>query len=160
MNTIHSLLVASMLSIVVPACGGTPSTEDAPASSSSEALSGVTGPAFYVDGVLYRTVGTPTDFPLSAPDDSFETIWAFGGVQAHNVALAGPGQPGFKGGRWMVHGLSFTNYATALARHDMDGSGDFDSDEEVTAALASGDATDIGLLKAFECPVIPVAQNP
>src|SRR5678809_274988 len=70
----------------------------------SQAL--VTPPAFYVDGELYRTVGTPTDLPLSAPDDSFDVIYAFGGVQK-NVAETAPGQPGFNGGRWMVHGLSF-----------------------------------------------------
>ena len=36
---------------------------------------GVTGPAFYVDGVLYRTVNTPTDLSgTGAPAHSFDTI--------------------------------------------------------------------------------------
>ena len=54
---------------------------------------GVTVPSIYVNGVLYRTVGTPTDFSnTGAPDSSFETIYDFGGVQP-NVAEAAPGDP-------------------------------------------------------------------
>ena len=38
---------------------------------------GVSGPAFYVDGVLYRTVATPTDLSgTGAPAHSFDTIYA------------------------------------------------------------------------------------
>src|SRR5215208_7198223 len=77
------------------------------------AMGGVTEPSLYVDGSLYRTVGTPTDLSnTGAPDSSFETIWDFGGAQP-NVVEAGPGQPGFRGGRWQVRTLSFnTSYAT------------------------------------------------
>jgi hypothetical protein len=117
---------------------------------------GVTGPSFYVDGQLYRTVGTPTDFlRTGAPDASFDTIYEFFGLQP-NVATAAPGDPGFNGGRWRVHGLQFTNYAAALAQFDANSSGAFDSDEEVRAALAAGAVIDIGLIKSFECPVIRV----
>ena len=57
---------------------------------------GVTGPAIYVDGQLYRTVGTPTDFShTGAPDSSFDTIYDFGGLQP-NVATAAPGRPGLQ----------------------------------------------------------------
>ncbi len=123
------------------------------------AKAGVSGPAFYVDGELYRTVGTPTDLSRTgAPAHSFATIYQFFGLQP-NVATAAPGDPGFNGGRWMVHGLSFANHATAVAAHDANGSGDLDSDEEVAAALASGAATDIGIVKMFECPVIPVPKS-
>src|ERR687891_252860 len=70
---------------------------------------GVTGPAFYVDGQLYRTVNTPTDLSSTGgPDDSFDTIYDFGGMQP-NVATAAPGDRGYNGGRWRVHGPSFTN---------------------------------------------------
>ena len=77
---------------------------------------GVTGPAFYVDGTLYRTVGTPTDLSgTGGPASSFDTIYDFGGAQP-NVATAAPGDPGFNGGRWRVHGLSFpSGYSAALA---------------------------------------------
>jgi hypothetical protein len=118
---------------------------------------GVTGPAFYVDGVLYRTVNTPTDLSQTgAPASSFDTIYDFGGVQPFNVATAAPGDPGFNGGRWQVHGLQFADYDAALAAFDANHSGDFDSDEEVAAALAAGAATDVGVVKSFECPVIQI----
>ena len=117
---------------------------------------GVTGPAFYVDGQLYRTVNTPTDLShTGAPSSSFDTIYDFGGLQP-NVATAAPGDPGFNGGRWRVHALSFPDYAAAVQQFDTNGSGNFDSDEEVAAALAAGAAIDTGIVKSFECPVIHV----
>ena len=125
------------------------------------AAQGVSGPAFYVDGVRYRTVGTPTDFSTTgAPAHSFDTIYEFFGLQP-NVATAAPGDPGFNGGRWMVHGLSFSNYVGALADNavDLNRNDVLDSDEEVRAAIAGGYATDTGIVKLFECPVIPVPRN-
>jgi hypothetical protein len=119
-----------------------------------------TGPAFYVDGVLYRTVGTPTDFSgAGAPESSFDVIYSFRGAQRYNVSTVGPGTPGYNGGRWRVHAVSFANYDAALAKHDANDSGDFDSDEEVKAALAAGDAVDTGIIKTFECPVIPLPKS-
>ena len=126
------------------------------ASSAVAGSGGVTGPAIYVNGQLYRTVNTPTDFSTTgAPDSSFVTIYDFGGLQL-NVATAAPGDPGYNGGRWRVHALSFTNYAAAIAQLDTNGSGNFDSASEVNAALAAGAATDLGVVKSFECPVIHV----
>jgi hypothetical protein len=127
------------------------------------ALAGVTGPAIYVDGQLYRTVGTPTDFSnTGAPDSSFETIYMLPGA-AHSVAVAAPGDPGFRGGRWQVHLIAYhTNLATTIAAHDSNGSGDLDSAAEIQAALADsgpGGATDEGVVKLFECPVIPVPHG-
>jgi hypothetical protein len=116
---------------------------------------GVTGPAFYVDGSLYRTVATPTDLPASAPAHSFDTIYDLGGLQP-NVAEAAPGDRDYNGGRWMVHAIAFADYAAALAAFDADGSGAFDSAEEVEAALAAGAATDLGVVKRFVCPAIPL----
>jgi hypothetical protein len=46
-----------------------------------------------------------------------------------------------------------------LPLQGLDGSGDLDSDEEVATALAGGAATDIGVIKSFECPVIPLPQS-
>jgi hypothetical protein len=116
---------------------------------------GVSGPAFYIDGELYRTVGTPTDLThTGAPADSFDTLYQFSGAQAHNVVTAAPGDPGFNGGRWRVEVLNFTtSYEDALAKHDSNASGDFDSNEEVEAAIAAGDAT-TSEGPSFECPVI------
>ena len=117
---------------------------------------GVTGPAFYVNGQLYRTVNTPTDLSnTGAPDQSFDTIYDFGGLQP-NVATAAPGDPGYNGGRWRVHALLFPNYTAAVSQFDTNDSGDFDSASEVQAALVAGAAIDTGVVKSFECPVIKV----
>src|SRR3954447_2400141 len=116
---------------------------------------GVSGPAFYVDGVLYRTVATPTDLTnTGAPDHSFDTIYNFGGLQ-RNVATAAPGYPGFNGGRWQVHALAFPHgYAAAVTADDANGSGDLDTTAEVNAALADGNAVDTGIVRMFVCTVV------
>jgi hypothetical protein len=123
---------------------------------------GVTGPAFYVDGEAYRTVGTPTDLSKTgAPAHSFDTIYDFGGAQPLNVAAAAPGDRDYNGGRWMVHAIAFnTSWAATVAAHDANGSGDLDSDAEVLAALADAGpagATDGGVVKQFVCPAIKLA---
>lgn len=123
---------------------------------------GVTGPAFYVDGTIYRTVGTPTDLSKTgAPSHSFDTIYDFGGAQPLNVAAAAPGDRDYNGGRWMVHAITFnTSWATTVAAYDANGSGDLDSDAEVLAALAdagAAGATDAGVVKQFVCPAIKLA---
>jgi hypothetical protein len=116
---------------------------------------GVTGPAFYVDGQLYRTVNTPTDLPATAPDSSFDVIYEFFGLQP-NVAEAAPGDRDYNGGRWLVHALAFADYRDAVAAFDANGSGNFDSAEEVEAAIGAGAATDLGVVKRFVCPAIPL----
>ena len=124
------------------------------------ASAGVGGPAFYVDGALYRTVGTPTDFSgTGAPDHSTDVIYEFSGLQP-NVADAAPGDRDYNGGRWQVHLLAFpVGYAQALADGDLDGDGVFDSAEEVASALDAGSATDEGVVKQFECPAIPLPRR-
>jgi hypothetical protein len=127
----------------------------------SPASAGVSGPAFYVDGVVYRTVGTPTDFDnTGAPAHSFDTIYEFNGLQL-NVATAAPGDRDYNGGRWMVHLLEFSNYAGALADPtvDLNGNDVLDSDAEVEAAIDEGYATDVGVVKTFECPVVKMPQG-
>jgi hypothetical protein len=126
----------------------------------AQGAGGVTGPAFYVDGQLYRTVNTPTDLSgTGAPAQSFDTIYALAG-QPFNVATAAPGDRGYNGGRWMVHAIAYnTSWAATVAAHDANGSGDLDSTAEVLAALAdpgAGGATDTGVVKQFVCPVIKI----
>jgi hypothetical protein len=112
--------------------------------------------SFYVDGTLYRTVGTPTDLSKTgAPESSFDTIYQFFGAQEFNVATAAPGDQDYNGGRWRVHGLEFADYAAAAAA-DGGTNGVFDDDAEVLAALNAGAAVDLGIVKSFECPVIPL----
>jgi hypothetical protein len=119
---------------------------------------GVTGPAFYVDGELYRTVGTPTDLSdTGAPSHSFDTIYAIDGQP--NVATAAPGDQGYNGGRWMVLPVTIDDYHAALAAADANGSGDIDSDEELEAAVDVGLASIGDTVASFVCPVIPVPSR-
>jgi len=127
------------------------------------AYAGVAGPAFYVNGTAYRTVGTPTDLTRTgAPAHSFDTIYDFGGAQL-NVATAAPGDAGYNGGRWMVHALGWhTSYQATVAAHDADGDGVLDTNAEVWGALADpgpGGADDLGVVKRFVCPVIPFPKG-
>jgi hypothetical protein len=127
---------------------------------SGVARAGVGGPAFYVNGVLYRTVATPTDLSgTGAPESAFDTIYDFGGAQL-NVATAAPGDAGYNGGRWRVHVLGWnTDYSTTLAAHDENDDGVIDTNAEIWSALADpgpGGASDIGVVKSFVCPAIPL----
>ena len=115
--------------------------------------------SFYVDGTLYRTVGTPTDLSnTGAPDSSFDTIYQFFGAQQFNVATSAPGDQDYNGGRWRVHGLEFADCDAAAAAY-AGSNGVFDDDAEVLAALNAGAAVDIGIVKSFECPVIPLGGH-
>jgi len=127
-SAIAALSVALSLAAATVSAGGPPSL------------------SFYVDGIRYRTVGTPTDFTgTGAPASSFETIYALGPGLV-NVAEAGPGQPGFRGGRWMVVPVTWNTTPTQLT-----------SNEQVEEYAANGWIT-IGAtpVKEFECPVIRV----
>src|SRR5918995_430263 len=136
---VRALLIAALLALVLT---GTALANGA---------GGVTGPAFYVNGDVYRTVNTPTDLSnTGAPLHSFDTIYDLGGVQL-NVAEAAPGMKGYNGGRWMVHAVAFnTSWAATVAAHDANGSGNLDSAAEIRSALADpgpGGATDLGVVK-------------
>jgi hypothetical protein len=122
------------------------------------ALAGVgpPAPAFFVNGVVYRTVGTPTDLTeTGAPDHSFDTIYEFFGAQM-NVATVAPGDAAYNGGRWIVQGLDWnTSYADAVAQHG--GSNEvIDTNAEIAAVLADPDAGGATTFEVtrFVCPVI------
>ncbi len=121
---------------------------------------GVGGPAFYVNGTVYRTVGTPTDVSgTGAPAQSWDTIYEFFGAQL-NVATAAPGDAGYNGGRWQVQRLDWNStYGDAVAEHG-GANGVIDTNAEIAAVLTddgAGGATDIGVIKSFVCPVIKLA---
>ncbi|WP_323102350.1 hypothetical protein [Intrasporangium sp. YIM S08009] len=126
------------------------------------ASAGVSGPAFYVDHVLYRTVATPTDLSgTGAPESSYDTIYSFGALQ-RSVATSAPGYRDFNGGRWAVHAVTAPHgYAAAVASGDLDGNGVIDATNEVVAALTAGDLVDTGVVKRFVCTVnrVPASQS-
>ena len=127
----------------------------------TSADAGVSGPAVYVDHVLYRTVATPTDLSgTGAPERSYDTIYSFGSLQ-RSAATSAPGYRDYNGGRWAVHDVSAPNgYAAALASGDLDGDGVIDATDEVQAAMASGDLVDNGVVRRFVCTVnkVPAGQ--
>jgi hypothetical protein len=130
------------------------------AAGAASASAGVSGPAFFVDHVLYRTVATPTDLSgTGAPEQSFDTIYSFGSLQ-RSVATAAPGYRDFNGGRWAVHALDAPNgYAAVLTSGDLDGNGVIDATDEVRAALTSGDLVDTGVARWFVCTVNKVPNG-
>ena len=130
------------------------------AAGSAAQAGGVSGPAFYVDHELYRTVATPTDLSgTGAPAGAWDTIYSFGGVQ-RSVATAAPGDVGYNGGRWQVHAVSLTgSYADALAEGDLDGNGVLDATDEVQAAIDGGALVDAGVVRYFVCTVNPLPRS-
>ena len=140
-------LAVSILAVPALTFGGLAATAPAHA--------GVSGPAFWIDGTLYRTVATPTDLSgTGAPESTYDAIYSFGGAQ-QNVAEAKPGDTDFNGGRWAVHELAFPQgYAAALESGDANGNGAIDSTSELELAFADGTAADTGtILRRFVCTV-------
>lgn len=126
------------------------------AGTSSAALAeGISGPAFYVDHTLYRTVATPTDLSgTGAPDQSWDTIYSFAGGLQRSVATAAPGDTDYNGGRWQAHSVSPAgSYDAVLAAGDLDHDGVLDSSDEIDAAIASGALVDNGVVRYFVCTV-------
>jgi hypothetical protein len=80
----------------------------------SVAAGGPPKPGFYIDGVLYATVGTPTDFSnTGAPGFTYDKIYALGSG-LRNVAEAKPGDRDFNGGRWMVFPVTWNTTPVQL----------------------------------------------
>lgn len=119
---------------------------------SAVAAGGPPSLAFYVDGVRYRTVGTPTDFSgTGAPASSYDRIFILGDGLA-GVAEAKPGDADFNGGRWMVLPVVWAPGITPVQ---------LTSAEAVEAYAAAGMLTIAAApVKLFECPVIPVGGRP
>jgi hypothetical protein len=114
--------------------------------------------AIWVDGLLYGTVLTPTDLPQKG---KFNKIYNFdnsGLMGQRAVADAKPGDKDYRGGRWEVYLVTFTE--AGIAVHDPDGDGvvnfELMSDAEVLHhAMDLGHLVISGPVKWFVCPVIP-----
>jgi hypothetical protein len=114
----------------------------------SVAAGGPPAVGFYVDGALYRTIGTPTDLSgTGAPRHSFDVIYALGGNLV-NVAEAKPGDRDYNGGRWLVTEVIWHTAPVQLT-----------SAEQVLAADAAGDLSIGGVIRSFECPVIKMPRG-
>ncbi|WP_400997364.1 hypothetical protein [Agromyces sp. GXQ0307] len=155
MHTTRIRTVAGTVVAAALAVGGV--LVAAPAANAAD----VTGPAFWADGELYRTVGTPTDFSgTGAPASSFQPLYAFPADTQANVTPSAPGDPGFRGGRWAITEVLLPNgYGAALASGDLDDDGVLDSADELWAAADAGDLVVGEITRYFECPVIPVPRG-
>lgn len=123
-----SLLAAALLAVAV---------------AGTAAAGGPPNPGFYIDGTLYATVGTPTDFSTTgAPTDTYDNIYALGNGLM-NVADAKQGDRDFNGGRWLVFPVTWNVTPYQIT-----------SDADLFAAEAAGELT-VGTepVKAFFCSV-------
>jgi hypothetical protein len=86
-------LLLSLVSIVAAAVLA------APATTAGNSL-GPPGTTIYAFDQAYRTISTPTSLPDRGP---FDTIYVFPDCPScASVSEAGPGHPGYNGGRWNV----------------------------------------------------------
>jgi hypothetical protein len=97
----------------------------------------------YLDGEVFGTTVPPSALPQGGNDPLFSVT---NGVEGQlGIAGVGPGQPGYNGGAWAVHRVTFNMGVTPYL---------LTSDEDVMAALAAGDVTVTRDPSAdFRCPV-------
>lgn len=113
--------------------------------------------AIWAEDRIFSTILTPATFK-NPPPHSTDVLFNFDGSGLsgqRSVAEAAPG-PGFNGGRWHVHAVTFTEAGMMLHDADDDGMVDF----ELTNAEDVLDAADMGLVTIadtgifFECPLL------
>ena len=80
------------------------------------------------------------------PTQSMDLIFVFPGTNLIPVAEASPGDPQYNGGRWEVHAVTFTGIAPEQ----------FTNDETLWYHYGLGHLSISGVLRTFECPLIPV----
>ena len=104
--------------------------------------------AFYVDGNIYRTVGTPSNFfGTGAPTSTYDALYVVPGQLA--VAASAPGDTDYNGGRWLRYQTSWT--IDEVDRYPLY------SEEDVLDAYHAGDLSITWTPDAsFLCPVIPI----
>ena len=98
----------------------------------------------YADDRLWASIGLG-DFK-GGPEQSFDKIYVFPGTDLVPLADAGPGNPDYSGGRWEVHAVTFTGASPTQ----------FTNDEDLWAAASMGHVSVSGVVKYFECPLLPL----
>ena len=106
---------------------------------------GPPGNLIYAHDRLYTGVNTPTDLPEQG---KFNAIYPLG-PGLHAVSEAAPGDRDYRGGRWEVRPVTFMTIAPRQ----------FTNAEDIVAAAARGEISIGGVVKRFECPLIPINPN-
>ena len=96
----------------------------------------------YANDELFTGVNAPRDLPN---EGRFDTIYVLGSGLA-SVADAGPGDPGYNGGRWEVRFVTWTGMAPTQ----------FTNADQVAAAAAAGQIQIGDVARRFECPLVPM----
>ena len=99
----------------------------------------------YAHDRLYTGVNAPTDLPERG---FFNTIYPLG-PGLHAVSEAAPGDRDYRGGRWEVRPVTFLTIAPRQ----------FTNAEDIVAAASRGEIQIGGVVKRFECPLIPINPN-
>jgi len=106
---------------------------------------GPPGGTIYAHDVAYRTIGTPTALPESAPDHTFDILYQLPdcvpdvGTKCAAVSVSAPGDADYNGGRWIVvEALGITEQVTNA--------------EDVVAMATGFNYPGVSL----ECPLIPL----
>jgi hypothetical protein len=101
---------------------------------------GPPGGAIYANDVLFETIGTPTELQDRG---QFNTLYNLGGDLA-SVSDAGPGDPGYRGGRWEVRQVTFVTIDPTQ----------FTNEQQILDAEAAGQIEISDVVQRFECPLI------
>ena len=102
--------------------------------------------AIYAHDELYTGVNAPNDLP---DQGRFNAIYPFPGTGLHAVSEAAPGDANYVGGRWEVHLVTFVSISPRQ----------FTNAEDLLAAAGRGEISIGGVVKRFECPLIPLNGN-
>ena len=108
--------------------------------SAANAQLGPPGGAIYANDVLFETIGTPTEL---SDRGQFNTLYNLGGDLA-SVSDAGPGDPGYRGGRWEVRQVTFVTIEPTQ----------FTNEQQILDAQAAGQIEISDVVQRFECPLI------
>ena len=99
----------------------------------------------YAHDRIYTGVNTPRDLP---DQGLFNKIYPLG-PGLNSVSEAAPGDRDYRGGRWEVHPVTFVTIAPRQ----------FTNAEDIVAAAGRGEVQIGGMVKRFECPLIPINPN-
>lgn len=115
---------------------------------------GPPGGAIWADGMVFKTIITPSSLPANGPKDG---IYVFDNLGGQNpISETKPGDRDYNGGRWQVYVLAFTDEGLAIHDANDDGVADFQltSWEEAQAHINLGHLEQVAMGPSFVCPLI------